>query len=121
MKKSYSSKELQEFKEIIETKLISAEEDYKLIEETMSRKGNGTDDTGWTFNVVDDGQVTLSREENNILAQKLMKFINALKNALNRIENKTYGICASTGNVIPKERLMAVPHATTIINVKNQQ
>lgn len=119
--KRYSDKELNEFKAIIEQKLIVAEEDYKLLEEAMSRKDNGTDDTSWTFNVLDDGQASQLREENNIIAQKLNKFISGLQNALIRIENKTYGICSVSGELIPKERLLAVPHTTTIISVKKKE
>lgn len=119
--KRYSDKELNEFKELIQKKLWVAEEDYKLLEETMSRKDNGTDDTSWTFNVLDDGQASQLREENNIIAQKLNKFISGLQNALIRIENKTYGICSVSGELIPKERLLAVPHTTTIISVKNKE
>jgi len=119
--KRYSDKELNEFKAIIEQKLIVAEEDYKLLEEAMSRKDNGTDDTSWTFNVLDDGQASQLREENNIIAQKLNKFISGLQNALIRIENKTYGICIVSGELIPKERLLAVPHTTTIISVKKKE
>lgn len=115
----YSDSELQEFKKVIITKLSSAEEQYKTLKDDLSKvNSNGTDDTGWTFNMLEDGANTLSKEEINILAQKQLKFIDALKNALIRIENKSYGICRQTGDKIPKERLLAVPHTTVSINQK---
>ena len=64
--------------------------------------------------VLEEGAATLSKEEAGRLAQRQMKFIQNLQAALIRIENKTYGICRETGKLIPKERLRAVPHATSV-------
>ena len=69
----------------------------------------------------EEGAETLSKEQNAILAGRQEKFLRDLRNALIRIENKTYGICRVTGKLIPKERLMAVPHATLSIEAKNMQ
>ena len=55
------------------------------------------------------------------MAQRQLKFIQGLKAALVRIENKTYGICRETGKLIPAERLRAVPHATLSIEAKNKR
>ena len=66
----------------------------------------------------EEGAATLSKEENGRLAMHQMKFIRNLEMALVRIENKTYGICKTTGKLIPKERLMKVPHATECIEAK---
>jgi phosphoribosylaminoimidazole-succinocarboxamide synthase len=81
----------------------------------------GTDDTGRTFNMMEDGSETLSREEVAQLAARQEKFIQSLNAALVRIENKTYGVCRVSGQLIPKERLRFVPHATMSIDAKNAQ
>ena len=84
----------------------------------MNTDGNDISDTSPTFKVLEEGASTLSKEEAGQLAQRQMKFIQHLQNALIRIENKTYGICRETGKLIPKERLRAVPHATLGIDQK---
>jgi RNA polymerase-binding transcription factor DksA len=121
-KTRYGDKELEEFKEIINHKLKEAHEDLDLLKNSLSHKDDhGTDDTGRTFNMMEDGSETLSREEMAQLAARQEKFIQNLNNALVRIENKTYGICRVTGKLIQKERLKLVPHATLSIEAKNQQ
>lgn len=118
-KTRYSDEELQEFKEIILKKLDKAQSDYELLKSSiMNTDGNDVSDTSPTFKVLEEGASTLSKEEAGQLAQRQMKFIQHLKNALIRIENKTYGICRETGKLIPKERLRAVPHATLGIDQK---
>ena len=118
----YSDAELQEFKKIIQDKIAKAEKDLALINESfMNDQNNGTDDTSPTFKAFEEGAETLSKEQNSILAGRQEKFIRDLKHALIRIENKTYGVCRVTGKLIPKERLMAVPHATLSIEAKNMQ
>lgn len=119
-KTRYSDEELQEFKEIILEKLEKANNDYELLKSNiMNTDGNDTTDTSPTFKVLEEGATTLGKEEAGHLAQRQMKFIQHLQAALIRIENKTYGICRATGNLIPKERLRAVPHATLGIDAKN--
>jgi len=81
--------------------------------------GNDTTDTSPTFKVLEEGAATLSKEEAGKLAQRQMKFIQHLQAALVRIENKSYGVCAETGKLIPAERLRAVPHATLSIEAKD--
>jgi len=121
-KTRYSDSELMEFKELIERKLEEAKVDLELLKGSLSHNDDhGTNDTGRTFNMMEDGSDTLSREEVAQLAARQEKFLTALNNALIRIENKTYGICRSTGNLIQKERLMLVPHATLSIEAKNAQ
>ncbi|PHR49990.1 MAG: molecular chaperone DnaK [Fluviicola sp.] len=121
-KTRFSDEELNEFKEIISGKLEEAHEDLELLKNSLSHKDDhGTDDTGRTFNMMEDGSETLSREEMAQLAARQEKFIQSLNNALVRIENKTYGICRVTGKLIQKERLKLVPHATLSIEAKNQQ
>jgi len=121
-KTRYSDAELEEFKELINKKLLEAQEDYKLLKGSLSHNDDhGTDDTGRTFNMMEDGSETLSREEVAQLAARQEKFIQNLQAALVRIQNKTYGICRVSGQLIPKERLRLVPHATMSIDAKNAQ
>ena len=121
-KEKYSDAELNEFKEIILKKIKNAEEDLALIESAYKNdSNNGTDDTSPTFKAFEEGSETMSKESNVQLAIRQEKFIRDLKNALLRIENKTYGICRVTGKLIQKERLKLVPHATLSIEAKNMQ
>jgi len=117
----YSDSELEEFKDIINVKLTEAHEDLKLLKASLSLSDDhGTDDTSRSFNIMEDGSETLSREEVALQASRQEKFINNLKNALIRIENKTYGVCRVTGKLIQKERLKLVPHATLSIEAKQR-
>ncbi|MDO5570389.1 MAG: TraR/DksA C4-type zinc finger protein [Bacteroidales bacterium] len=119
-KTRYSDAELEEFKAVITDKLEKAYKDYDLLKAAvMNTDGNDDADTAPTFKVLEEGASTLSKEEAGQLAQRQMKFIQHLRAALVRIENKTYGVCRETGKLIPKERLMAVPHATLSIDAKN--
>ena len=118
----YSDKDLAEFKAIIEEKIHQAKTDLELIESTFKNdSNNGTDDTSPTFKAFEEGSETMSKEANVQLAIRQEKFIRDLKNALLRIENKTYGVCRVTGKLIQKERLRLVPHATLSIEAKKQQ
>ncbi|MDO5509893.1 MAG: TraR/DksA C4-type zinc finger protein [Weeksellaceae bacterium] len=118
----YSDAELLEFREIIEDKIAKAERDLELIRESfINDKNNGTDDTSPTFKAFEEGSETMSKEQNAQLAGRQEKFLRDLRNALIRIENKTYGICRVTGKLINKERLKLVPHATLSIEAKNRQ
>jgi len=122
VKTRYGDDELTEFKEIINHKLTEARQDLELLKNSLSHKDDhGTDDTGRSFNMMEDGSETLSREEMAQLAARQEKFIRNLENALIRIENKTYGICRVTSKLIRKERLKLVPHATLSIEAKNAQ
>ncbi|HUH35580.1 MAG TPA: TraR/DksA C4-type zinc finger protein [Moheibacter sp.] len=121
-KTKYTDAELEEFRQIILDKLQKAERDYESIRETfMNGLDNGTNDTSPTFKAFEEGSETMSKEQNAQLAARQEKFIRDLKNALIRIENKTYGICRVTGKLIDKERLKLVPHATLSIEAKNMQ
>jgi RNA polymerase-binding transcription factor DksA len=118
----YSDKDLAEFKEIILTKIANAEEDLAIIKSSFKNdSNNGTDDTSPTFKAFEEGSETMSKEANVQLAIRQEKFIRDLKNAIMRIENKTYGICRVTGKLIQKERLKLVPHATLSIDAKRMQ
>lgn len=118
----YSDKDLEEFKAIILEKLQIANEDLVLIKSAYKNgSDNGTDDTSPTFKAFEEGSETMSKEANAQLAIRQEKFIRDLKNALIRIENKTYGVCRVTGQLINKERLKLVPHATLSMEAKNKQ
>ncbi len=118
----YSDADLAEFKEVILKKLDKAKNDLELIKSAyMNDLNNGTDDTSPTFKAFEEGSETMSKEANSQLAIRQEKFIRDLKNALFRVENKTYGVCRVTGKLIPKERLLLVPHATMSIEAKNNQ
>lgn len=118
----YSDVDLAEFKAIIEEKLKQAESDLLSLRESYKNDSdNGTDDTSPTFKSFEEGSTTMSKEANVQLALRQEKFIRDLKNALLRIENKTYGVCRETGKLIDKERLKLVPHATLSIEAKNRQ
>ncbi len=119
--KRYSDVELEKFKKIILKKIASAEQDLKLLKDSYSNaSSNGTDDTYSSFKSFEEGSQTLSKESNTMLAARQGKFIRDLRNALVRIENKTYGICRETGKLISKKRLVLVPHATLSISAKNK-
>ena len=118
----YSDADLAEFKALIQAKLEKAKNDLELIKSAyMNDLNNGTDDTSPTFKAFEEGSETMSKEANSQLAIRQEKFIRDLKNALIRIENKTYGVCRVTGKLISKERLKIVPHATMSIEAKNMQ
>ncbi len=118
----YSDTDLAEFKEIILKKIEKAKSDLDLIKSAyMNDLNNGTDDTSPTFKAFEEGSETMSKEANSQLAIRQEKFIRDLKNALFRVENKTYGICKVTGKLISKDRLKIVPHATMSIEAKNLQ
>ncbi len=119
---NYSDEALQEFKIIIEEKITKAQKDLELIRSAyMNDSNNGTDDTAPTFKAFEEGSETMSKEANTQLAIRQEKFIRDLKNALIRIENKTYGVCRVTGKLISADRLKLVPHATLSIEAKNMQ
>lgn len=121
-KTKYNDEELEEFKQIILAKLEKAKKDYEVLKASITHaESNDTMDTSPTFKVLEEGATTLSKEEAGRLAQRQLKFIQHLQAALIRIENKTYGVCRETGQLIAKERLRAVPHATLSMDAKLKQ
>ncbi|AUC78892.1 MAG: DnaK suppressor protein [Nonlabens sp.] len=118
----FSDKDLAYFKDILNTKIEEAKEQYELIKSAyMNDANNGTDDTAPQFKAFDEGSAVMSKETSSQLAIRQEKFIRDLKNALIRIENKSYGVCRVTGKLINKKRLELVPHATLSIEAKNLQ
>lgn len=119
-KTRYSDDELQEFKEIINEKLKLARRDFtQMMEQLRNADNNGVDDIAPTYKTLEEGSAAQSREEIAQMANRQQKFIAGLEAALVRIENKTYGIDRMTGELIPKERLRVVPHATLSVASKN--
>ena len=116
----YSDEELAEFRQIIEEKLALATREYdEMMNVLMHRGTNDVDDTLPTYKTLEEGSAVQTKEELTNMAVRQLKFIQGLKAVLVRIENKTYGVCRITGKLIPKERLRAVPHATTTVEGKN--
>ncbi len=113
----YSDADLAEFKELILKKIAKSQEELAFYQEQIKSAGEGENN----FNNLEDGSITLERENMNQVASRLNKHMQHLENALVRIENKTYGICRETGKLIPKERLRAVPHATLSMEAKVKQ
>ena len=115
----YTDEELEEFRQIINGKLAKAQADLDQLVASLNNS-NGNGDTAPTFKVLEEGAATLNQEEISRSVQRLRDFIKKLKEALIRIDNKTYGISRATGKLIPAERLRAVPHATLSVEDKQQ-
>lgn len=122
-KTRYSDEELKEFESLINSKLEKSKEEFRILKETLNRNNDaGTDSTsGGNTKVLEDGAETAEKENLSQLAARQQKYIKNLENALVRIKNRTYGICTVTGKLIPKERLIAVPHTTQSIEAKMMQ
>lgn len=118
----YSDADLEEFKGIILSKIEKAKKDLEILQSSYKNgSSNNTDDTSPQFKAFEEGSETMSKEANVQLAIRQEKFIRDLKNAMQRIENKTYGICRATGKLIQKQRLRLVPHATLSIEAKKAE
>ncbi len=118
-KTRYSDEELEEFRQIINEKLALAKRDYDIMMATLTNQdSNDVDDTSPTYKALEEGSEAQSREDLMKFAARQQKFIQGLQAALVRIDNKTYGIDRITGQLIPKERLRAVPHATLSVESK---
>jgi DnaK suppressor protein len=121
-KNRYNDEDLNDFKLIIQQKITAAREELaELIESLQYINPNGIDDTSSSYNTLEDGAATLEKETLHQMASRQKKFIEQLEAALNRINNKTYGICRVTGKLIPRERLVAVPHTTLCMEAKLKQ
>ena len=119
-KTRYTDEELEEFRQIINEKLALAKRDYdQMMRVLMNQDSNDVDDTSPTYKALEEGSASQSKEEIAQMANRQQKFIQGLEAALVRVENKTYGIDRITGELIPKERLRVVPHATLSVESKN--
>ena len=116
----YSDDELEEFRQIINARLVNARKELAYLQGLITRKDEtGTSDTENRFMTSDDGSGAMEREQVSHMASRQIQFISSLEKALLRIEAKVYGICRETGKLIDKARLRAVPHATLSIEAKN--
>jgi RNA polymerase-binding transcription factor DksA len=115
----YSDPELNEFKELIQRKLETAKKELGYLQGLITRKDEmGGDETDNRYMTMEDGSLSMEREQLSQMASRQITFIDHLEKAMMRIENKTYGICRVTGKLIDKARLRAVPHATLSIEAK---
>lgn len=114
-KTRYSDNELEEFRILIENKLIKAKEQLAFY---LAQLGEINENKNAKIKGLDDGNGTVEVERMNTLAARQRKHIHHLENALLRIQNKVYGVCRATGKLISKGRLKAVPHATLSIHAK---
>lgn len=114
----YSDPDLQEFREIIQKKLDAAKKELAYLQGLITRKDEGGDMDEARYMTMEDGSVSMEREQLSQMASRQITFIDHLEKAMMRIENKTYGICRVTGKLIDKARLRAVPHATLSIEAK---
>ena len=114
----YSDNDLTEFREIIQKKLDAAKKELTYLQGLITRKDEGGDMDEARYMTMEDGSVSMEREQLSQMASRQITFIDHLEKAMMRIENKTYGICRVTGKLIDKARLRAVPHATLSIEAK---
>ncbi len=115
----YSDNDLNEFREIIQRKLDSAKKELSYLQGLITRKDEmGGDNDDARYMTMEDGSMSMEREQLSQMASRQITFIDHLEKAVMRIENKTYGICRVTGQLIDKARLRAVPHATLSIEAK---
>ena len=114
----YSDADLAEFREIIQRKLDAAKKELAYLQGLITRKDEGGDMDEARYMTMEDGSVSMEREQLSQMASRQITFIDHLEKAMMRIENKTYGICRVTGKLIEKARLRAVPHATLSIEAK---
>lgn len=120
--KRYSDEELEEFREIINDKLKVARNSYQeMMRQLMNADNNSDNDTAPTYKVLEEGTDAMEKDHVIQMVQRQLKFIQGLEAALVRIEKKTYGIDRLTGELIPKERLRLVPHATLSVTSKNSR
>jgi len=114
----YSDADLNEFREIINKKLDAAKKELAYLQGLITRRDEGGDMDEARYMTMEDGSVSMEREQLSQMASRQITFIDHLEKALMRIENKTYGVCRVTGRLIDKARLRAVPHATLSIEAK---
>ncbi len=117
-KNRFSTEELEEFRQIIIKKLNKATEDFRLLKKSISEGAHKS--SNYSSNL-EDNPIMDEREQNSIMADRQLKFINSLKKAICRINDGSYGICQVTGKNINKDRLRLVPHTTHSIEAKNQR
>ncbi len=115
----YNDAELQEFRDLISKKLDAAKKELAYLQGLITRRDEmGGDETDNRYMTMEDGGMSMEREQLSQMASRQITFIDHLEKAIMRIENKTYGICRVSGKLIDKARLRAVPHATLSMEAK---
>ena len=115
----YSDEELEYFREIIEKKRQEARKELESLQSTLrDSMENASDESAYSFHMADAGTDAQEREKTYMLFNRTKKFLRYLDRALERIDNKTYGVCKVTGDKIAKGRLEAVPHTQLSIEAK---
>ena len=116
----YSDTELEEFRLLIEQKIATAKEDLEFNQQQI-RELNESGFNQQGGDLYEDTSLHGDLDMLNRYVVREQLLIQNLQNALQRIKNKTYGICVVTGNLIDKKRLFAVPHATKSVEGKLEQ
>jgi len=117
----FSDEELEEFRELILRKRTEALEEVENLRTQLEDSREHEGDSAYSFHMADAGTDAMEREKLYLMVSRQQKFVGYLDRALERIENKTYGLCKATGKPIQKERLMAVPHTELSIEAKRKQ
>ncbi|MBK7231833.1 MAG: TraR/DksA family transcriptional regulator [Saprospiraceae bacterium] len=120
MKARYSDEELVAFKVIIDEKLEAAKAELTGLEQQMMElRENMSDEQGGDW--FDDSSIHTEIEFLTKMAERQRQFVQNLEMALVRIKNKSYGICSVTGELIDRQRLLLVPHATKSVAAKERE
>jgi RNA polymerase-binding transcription factor DksA len=118
----FTDEELLYFRDLIRKKRVAASDDIERMRAQLAdAREQSENDTAYSFHMADAGTDAMEREKLYLMIARQQKYIGYLDRALERIENRTYGICKVTGNAISKERLEAVPHTEISIVAKRLQ
>jgi DnaK suppressor protein len=117
----FSDEELEEFRELILRKRAEALEEVENLRTQLEDSREHEGDSAYSFHMADAGTDAMEREKLYLMVARQQKFVGYLDRALERIDNKTYGLCKATGKPIQKERLLAVPHTELSIEAKRKQ
>jgi DnaK suppressor protein len=117
----FSDEELEEFRELILRKRSEALEEVENLRTQLEDSREHEGDSAYSFHMADAGTDAMEREKLYLMVARQQKFVGYLDRALERVDNKTYGVCKATGKPIQKERLMAVPHTELSIEAKRKQ
>ena len=119
-KTPFSSKELKYFRKLVLKKRDEAIKEIDSLQNQLKgdNRENLDNDSGYSSHLADAASSATDRETVYLMIHRQQKLIGYLDRALQRIDNKTYGICKVTGKPINKERLEAIPHTEISIEAK---
>ena len=116
--KSFSKKDLERFKKILQEIRVKIARDLEHLEgdslKTSQRDAAG-DLSGYSLHMADQATDNFDREFTIGLASNEQQRLNVIDHALRKIGDGTYGICENCSKVISMKRLRAVPHAALCI------